>query len=181
MKSKKGMSTFYLFLFIFVVFFLAVFLGLALWGFSVINDILDQDIEIGQVNLREINNQTFGAINQGFVNNADLVGILLILGMCLVMIFNGYYVGSKYPKLFLVVDLLILVFVFITSVYIQQVYSIFINSADMLSAVYIDGLPKTSTFILKLPYFIGTLGALIMIVSYSGIKKREGEPRVYGY
>lgn len=182
--NNKGSSVFAMFLFIFIVLFLAIFIGLGLWGFNLVNDIFDQNIMVGQVNLSEINNQTFGQINKGFEDNADNIGIMLILGMCLLMILNGYFIGSQYPKLFLIIDIFILVFIFIAAVYISQVYEIFINSSDLFSSIYADDLPNSSKFVLNLPLIIGTLGAIIMVVSYSGIRrkeKREEEVSVYGY
>lgn len=179
--NKKAMSVFPLFLFIFGVFFLAIFLGIALFIFNQVNDVFDTDIDVGQVNLKDINADTFGKMNTGFIDNADLIGIMLLLVMSVLMILNGYFIGSKYPKLFMVVDILILVFIFITSVYISQVYEIFINSTEILD-LYINDIPKTSKFILNLPLIIGTLGALIMIFSYSGLgRKNRGETNVAGF
>lgn len=170
--NKKGSVIIQLFIFVFAVFFIGLFLGLTLWGFNLVNDVLDQDVEVGQVNLGEINALTFGKINTGFIANADTIGIVVLLGMCLLMILNGYFFGSKYPKFFLAIDILILVFVFITSVYLSQVYEVFINSTTLFD-LFKDDIPKTSKFILNLPTIIATIGSLIMIVSYSGLRKAE--------
>ena len=180
--NKKGSNIIQMFIFVFVAFFIAVFLGIALLSFNLIDDALDQDVEMGQVNLADINDLTFGKINLGFVANADTIGIIILLGMCLLMILNGYFFGSKYPKFFLALDILILVFVFMVSVYLSQVYELFIDSAALFD-LFKDDIPKTSKFILNLPAIIGTLGALIMIVSYSGLKKQEQNRRAdfYGY
>ena len=180
-KNKSGMSTFFLFFFIFAAFFFAFFLGLGLWMFSLVNSALDQDVMVGQVNLQTINNQTFGAIYDGFLNSADTIGILVLLMMSFLMIVNAYFLSSDNPKLFLVADILILVFVFILAVYISQVYSIFINSSSLISEVFIDDIPKPSTFILNLPSIVGTLGALIMIASYSGLRKRREKVNVLDF
>lgn len=179
-NKKRGQATIYMFLFVFVVFFFALFLGLALWGFNIVNDVFDQDLEVGQVNLSEINAQTFGKMNTAFIDSADTIGIVLVLGMALVMIFNAYALGDRYPKLFFVVDVLILVFVFITAIYLSQTYDIFINSTDLFD-LYVNDLPKTSAFVLNLPAVVGTLGALILIFSYIGIRRDEREPDVGGY
>lgn len=178
--NKKGTAVLQLFIFVFAMFFIALFLGLTLWGFNLINDVFDQDVEVGQVNLGEVNALTFGKMNAGFIANADTIGIVILLGMCLLMVMNGYFFGYKYPKFFLAVDILILVFVFILSVYLSQVYEIFINSTDLFN-LFIDDIPKTSTFILNLPTIIATVGALVMIVSYSGIRKFEQRREVNFY
>jgi hypothetical protein len=179
-RNKKGQSTIYIFLFIFIVFFLGLFLGLALYGFNLVDEVFDRDIAIGQVNLSEINADTFGKMNDAFVDSADTIGVILVLGMALLMIINAYALGDKYPKLFFIVDVLILVFIFITAVYLSQTYDTFINSADIFD-LYVDDLPRTSTFVLNLPAIVGTLGALIMIFSYIGIRRDERSPEVGGY
>lgn len=179
--NKKAMAVFPLFLFIFAVFFIALFLGIGLFIFNQVNDVFDQDVDVGKVNLQDINNLTFGKMNTGFIDNADLIGIMLLLMMSVLMIMNGFFIGSKYPKLFMVIDILILVFIFIASVYISQIYETFINSTVILD-LYINDLPHTSTFVLNLPLIIGTLGALIMVFSYSGIARQKGgEPNVSGF
>lgn len=178
--NKKAMGIIPIFLFIFAVFFFALFLGLSLFGFNQINDALDVDIDIGQVNLRTINNQTFGQINQGFVDNADLIGILVLLTMSVLMIFIGYFFGRDYPVLFFATDIIILIFAFIMSIYISQIYDLFIHSTDLFE-LFIDDIPKTSKFVLNLPLIVGTIGALIMIFSYAGIRKKEGEVNVAGF
>ncbi len=181
LNKKRGQTTIYIFLFIFIIFFFSIFLGIALYSFNLVNDVFDQDLDIGQVNLKTINSQTFGKINTAFVNSADMIGIIAVLGMSLVMIMNAYLLGDRYPKLFFAVDILILVFVFITAVYLQQTYDIFINSSTDFLNIYSNDIPKTSAFMLNLPSIVGTLGALIMIFSYIGIRRDERNPEVYGY
>ncbi len=178
-QNKKGMATIGIFIFIFAAFFIAIFLGITLFIFNQINDVLDIDVDVGQVNLKDINAQTFGQINTGFINNADIIGMMILLSMCLLMILNGFFLGSKFPKLFFILDIFILVFVFITAVYLSQTYEIFINSTSVLD-LYINDIPNTSKFILNLPLIVGTLGALIMIFSYSGLNKERGDLNVQG-
>jgi len=182
MKNKSGMVTMQLFLFIFIFLFVAIFLGLAVWGFNLVNDVLDVDVDIGQVNLRTVNNQTFGRIAESFTDSADTIGIVLLLGMCVLMILNGYFVGSRFPKLFLIVDIFILVFIFITAIYLAQTYEIIIN-VDVVSDIYQTDIDDVSKFMLNLPLIVSTVGVLIMIVSYAGIRKDDqGEGiNVYGY
>lgn len=179
-KNKRGLGTVNMFIFIFAAFFMILFLGIVLFIFNQINAALDIDVDIGQVNLRDVNSETFGKINTGFVNNADVLGVMMLLGMSLLMILNGFFIGQKSPKIFLVIDILILVFVFITAVYLSQTYETFINSTSVLD-LYIDDLPKSSKFILNLPLFVGTLGALVMIFTYAGLNKERGELNVQGF
>jgi len=174
MKNKKGISVIPLFIFIFLAFFFAIFLGVTVWGFSLVDGVLDQDIEVGQVNLADVNNQSFGRISNAFLEYADLIGIVVILSMVLLMFGNAYYFNGKVLKAFFIVDFLILIFIFITSVYISSIYSTLINSASILS-FYIDDIPKVSTWILNLPLYVATIGAIIMILSYAAIKRGDNE------
>ena len=169
--NKRGTGVVWGFLIMLIALFLTIGLGVTLFIFNQINDVLSQDLDIGQVNLKTISDQTFGQINTGFINNADTIGVIMLFGMCFLMILNGFYFGSKFPKIFFVVDMFILALFFIPSIYISQIYEIFINSTPLFEEVFINTLSKTSKFMLNLPTIMATVGVLTMIVSYAGIKK----------
>ena len=169
--NKKGTSLVQGFAFIFIALLFAIFLGVAVFGFSLVNDVLDEDVEIGQTNLQDINSKTFGKINQGMIDNADTIGIIFLLGMLLLMILNGYFLGSKMPKIFFVVDVFLLALFFIPAIYVSQTYETFINSTTILSNTYINIIPKVSKFMLNLPSILATAGVITMILSYAGIRQ----------
>jgi hypothetical protein len=173
MKNKKGSSVIWGLVIILSSILIAVFLGITVFSFNLVNDVISQDVEIGQVNLKNISDTTFGQINTGIVNNADTFGIILLLGMCLLMIINGYYIGSKNPKMFFIIDIFLLALFFIPSIYISQIYETFINSSTVFSSTFIDIIPKTSKFMLNLPKIIASVGVITMIVSYAGIRKDD--------
>ena len=173
MKSRKGSSMVWGFVIIFVSLLIAIFLGITVYTFNLVNDTLGQDVEIGQVNLKNVTDSTFGQINTGIVNNADTIGILLLLGMTLLMIFNGYYTGSNNPKLFIVVDIFILALFFIPSIYVSQIYNTFITSSTVFQSTFTDVIPKTSRFLLNLPTIIGITGIITMVLTYAGIRKTD--------
>jgi len=185
MINKKGSSVVWALVIIFVSLLMAIFLGIAVYSFNIVNDVLDQDVDIGQVNLGNVTRQTFGQINTGIINNADTIGVVFLLGMCLMMILNGYYIGSKNPKLFFVVDIFLLALFFIPSIYVSQIYETFISSSTVFSNTFINVIPKTSKFMLNLPVIIASVGIITMILSYAGIRRddelRGGEVNVLGY
>ena len=184
MKNKKGSAVIDGFVIIFLSLLLAIFLGLAVYGFNIVTETLGQDVDIGQVNLKNVTDTTFGQINTGLINNADTIGIIMLLSMIVFMMLNGYFLGSRNPKLFFVVDIFLLALFFIPSIYVAQVYEMFINSSTVFGSTFIDIIPKTSKFILNLPTIVATAGILTMILSYAGIKKgnREGDgSNVQGY
>lgn len=177
--NKKGLSTLQLFAFIFISFFIVMFLGLGVWGFNLVYDNLALDVDVGQTNLKNITDATFGKVNSAFTQTADTIAVVLLLGMAIVMILSGYVLGEKYPKIMIGIDIIILVFCFIVSIYISQTFDTYINSNEYFT-LYADNLPKSSAMILNLPYYIGVIGVLIMIFSYAITKPRE-ETSVYGY
>lgn len=183
--NKKGTALVWGLVVVFASLLLGVFLGITVYSFNLINDVLSQDVDIGQVNLKNVSDTTFGQINTGMINNADTIGIIILLGMCLLMIINGYYIGSKNPKLFFVIDIFLLALFFIPSVYVSQIYQTFITSSTVFQDTFINIIPKTSKFILNLPVIIASVGIITMILSYAGIRKddeiRGGEVNVLGY
>ncbi len=184
MKNKRGSSVIWGLIIIFASILIAIFLGITVYSFNLVNDVLSQDVDIGQVNLKNISDTTFGQINTGMLKNADTIGIILLLGMCLMMIINGYYIGSKNPKIFFIIDIFLLALFFIPSIYVSQIYETFINSSTVFSSTFIDIIPKTSKFMLNLPTIIGSVGVITMILSYAGIRRDDdisGEVNVLGF
>lgn len=172
MNNKRGLSTLPIFLFIFACFFFLIFWGLALYGFSTVNTILSQNVSIGQTNLADVTSKTFGKISTAMLDSADNIAIILIFGMVLLMIMNGYFFGNS-NRLWIVLDILILFFAYILSVYISNTYEIYINALASTTSIYSNELAKSSTFLLRLPTFISTIGILIMIITYSGINRDD--------
>ena len=185
MKNKKGTSLIWGLVIIFSSLLIAIFLGVAVFAFDLVNDVLSEDVDMGQVNLKEISEATFGQINSGLLDNADTIGIIILLGMCLMMIINGYYIGSKNPKLFFVIDIFLLALFFIPSIYVSQIYETFINSSTVFQDTFINGIPNVSKFMLNLPTIIASVGVITMIISYAGIRKDDdivrGDVNVLGY
>ncbi len=149
----------------------ALFLGIAVYTFALVDETLSQDVNIGQVNLKTITNQTFGQITDGMLANADTIGIILLFSMLLLMILNGYFMGERYPTLFFVVDIFLLALFFIPSIYVSQIYNIFITSSTVFTDTFINTIPKVSKFMLNLPAIIATAGVLTMIMTYAFRRK----------
>jgi len=185
MKNKRGSSVIWAFVIIFVALLFSIFLGIVAYSFNLVTTVLGQDVDIGQVNLKDVTDTTFGQINTGMINNADTIGIVFLFGMIILMIMNGYFIGSKLPKLFFIVDIFLLALFFIPSIYISQVYDTFISSSTVFQSTYTDVIPKVSKFMLNLPVIIATAGIITMILSYAGIRKddtTEGDgANVLGY
>lgn len=183
--NKKGQYIKALFGMIFIFMIIVLCLGMGIIFFGNIDSALSQNVTVGQNNLslNDVNNNTFGQINDGFVDNADFIGISIIFAMIFFMLMNAYFFGDQNHKLFIIIDIALLVGVFVMSIYVSQVYSTFINSSSLFD-VYGDSLPKSSSFILNLPLYVTAIGIFVMILSYAGIRlgnKQGVEPNVLGY
>lgn len=180
--NKKGLNTGFLFVFIFIAFLGIMFFGMVLYGFYQVNSFLDQDLDIGQVNLAEVNSFTFGKITVSLLAKADWLGLSFIFGMVIFMLMNAYLFKNQ-MKVFIIVDILLLVGSFILAVYISNYYSEFLTMmANAGITIYENNLTKSSIFLLNLPTFIGTIGTLIMIISYTELRRPQvNTSEVYGY
>jgi hypothetical protein len=159
---------------IFLIFFSAILLGVFGLIFYYANVYLSQDIMIGAVNLSEANADSFGQVADAYIGKMDLIGYFIIFSLILGMTINAYYSRGKYPLVMLIIDVVLLVFAYIISVYVSNTYETFINSASILS-IYINDMPRTSAFILRLPLYVSIIGVIMMIVSYIPIPRSSNE------
>lgn len=171
--KKNGSAVIQGFAIIFLSFFVALFLGIAVFSFNLTTEVLSQDVDIGQTNLKTITEGTFGQINTAMLNNADLIGVIILFMMCFTMMINGFFTASRSPKIFFVIDFLLLVLFFIPSIYVSQIYEIFINSTDLFEDVFINKIANTSKFMLNLPQIIAVTGLITMVLSYSGLRRSD--------
>lgn len=158
--------------YVFIFLLIALTIGILVIIFVAVDDSLDVDIAVGQVNLREVNNQTIGQVRDGFEQQADNIGLGIIFGTVLVMLFSALFFSKNDSKLWIIIDIFVLVFAFILAVYVAQTYDVLISSTSYLDT-FINDIPNTSKFILNLPLYVGSAGVLMMILSYAGIKRRD--------
>ena len=176
MNNKKAQSTLFMVVLILGLFFgvLLLFVG----GITVtkINEALDVDLDLGQVNLKEVNAVTFGKFNEMFIVNADWWGMSLIVGMILGLFLSSYFLRSRFPKWGLVLDIFIILFIFITSLYVSSTYATLLEALAGAGETFLeDYTPKTSMFVLNLPIFVVIIGVIMMILFHSSIPKRSEE------
>jgi len=179
LKDKRGITTIGIFTFIFTILVWIILLGVYVLIFNLTTTNLAIDVDMGQVNLKEVVDSTMGQLNTAFLNRADTIGYIIIFGLVLNMFVNAYLFRGKFPRLFAIVDIILLVFAYIVAVYVSNSYETLINATSDLS-VYIDNLFKSSTFILKLPTFVSIIGVIIMILSYAGFPRETEEEVIIG-
>ena len=161
-KNRRGQTTYLLFLLIFIAFIGVIFIFLGGEVSKRINTALDQDIAVGQVNLSNINEQTFGRYNTMYINNADWWGIALIFGTVLGLWLSSFFLRGRFPKWGIILDIFILLAAFITSIYIANTYQILVDAFQTAGLTFMeDSTPKTAMFILNLPIFT----VIIVVVS----------------
>ncbi len=179
MKNKKGLATLQIFVFIIMVFIWIVLLGILVTIFNVTTTSLQVDVDVGQVNLKDIVDVTMGRLNTGLTTNANIIGLVIIFGMILSMIANAFAFRGEFPTLFIILDIILLVFAYIFAVYISNAYELLIHASSDLD-VYITFLSQPSRFILNLPRYVGIIGAIIMIVSYISFPKKTQQEVIVG-
>jgi hypothetical protein len=176
MISKRGQSTIFMILMLVVLFFGAILLLVVGLATTEMNSALDQDIDLGQVNLREVNSNTFGKFNEMVVVNADWWGISLIFGMVFGLFLSSYVLRNRFPKWGMVLDIFIILFVFIISLYISSTYQTLLDSLASADLTFLeDHVAKTSMFVVNLPVFVVIIGVIMMILFHSSIPKKTEE------
>ena len=181
-KNNRGQVT-WLIMLVLVFVFIAL-IGLLVLGVVVgkINSTLDQDIDLGAVNLADVNAQTFGYYNLIFVKHADWLGLSVIFGLILGLFLSSYFARNRFPKWGIILDIVIIFAMFILSMYLKSTYQ---TLMDVLASVDItfleDNIPKSSIFMLNLPIFTAIIGVVMMILFHSSIPKKEEESMQGGY
>lgn len=172
--DRKGIATLSLIQIICYSLVVAIVMGVFVFTFGWVDFALDRDIDLGQVNLGELHNDTTGKIISGFQDKADDIGIIIIFAMIILMLVNAYFTGDRYPVLFIVIDIFLIIFAFILAIYVAQVYQVLSTASSTLD-VFINDIPNTSKFVLGLPFIVPVVGGLIIILSYAKLKKDRGE------
>jgi len=174
--NKKGQMTLLLILLVLGLFVAVVFLLVGGIVMVRINNALDQDIDVGQVNLADINADTFGHATTMYLNNADWWGICLIFGMVLGIFLSAYILRNQYAKWMIILDIFIIVAVFMIALYMSSTYQTLLDALANVGEDFLEAYtPKTSLFFLNLPIFIPIIGVIAMVLSHSSIPKRREE------
>ncbi len=173
-NNKKAQIT--MFIFYGIILLLVIVLFLLATGIMAqkINDALDQDIDLGQVNLADLNEQTYGKYNTMLVKHSDFMGIASIFGMIMGLLLSSYVLRGKFPKWAIILDIFIIIAFFIFSIYLSQAYSTILNALQQAGEPFLeDIMPKTSQFLINLPIYVVIIGALMMALFHSSIPRKR--------
>ncbi len=173
MDSKRGFSTIMLVFFIFTAFFLIIILGSFFFGFQLFNDTASGiNVTLGTQNFAEEYQKTVGRGFNAILSAIITSSVALLLGMVLMMLLVSYKFRSD-NFILIPLDLFIVVAAFITAVYISTAFDSFINANSIFIDVFTINLQVASKFVLNLPIIVTITGALIMLVHYLPLKRRE--------
>ena len=87
-----------------------------------------------------------------------------------------YMLRSRFPKWGMILDIFIIIFVFIISLYISASYQTLLDSLASADITFLeDYTTKTSMFVLNLPIFVSIIGVIMMILFHSSIPKKSEE------
>ncbi len=176
MRNKRGQSTILMIILVVTLFFGTILLLTGGLITTEINKALDINVNMGQVNLKEVNANTFGKFNEMVLVNADWWGMSLIFGMILGLFLSSYILRGRLPKWGLILDIFIILFVFFISLYISAIYGTLLDSLSGAGITFLeDTTPKTSMFVLNLPVFVVIIGVIMMILFHSSIPRRTEE------
>ncbi len=173
-NNKKAQMTLFILYGIVIVFAIVLFLLATGIMASKINQALDQDIDLGQVNLADLNEQTYGKYNTMLVKHSDFMGLSSIFGMILGLLLSSYVLRGRFPKWAIILDIFILIAFFIFSIYLSQAYSTILNTLQEAGEPFLEEvMPKTSKFLINLPIYIVIIGALMMVLFHSSIPRKR--------
>lgn len=170
MKNKRGTATRELIIFVVIAMIMIVVVGLYAYLFNAVTGYLGADLNAGQVNMANVTASTMGQINTAILDKLDLLGMMILFGMTLGMFINAYFTRNDYPKLFIVLDIIILIVAFIVSVYISNMYETIITT-EPFTSFFVTYLNKPSTFLLNLPIISVVVGIILIVLSYSNIPR----------
>lgn len=174
--NKKGQVTIFMFFGIFLALFVVVYFFVFGTAVININNALDQNVSLGQVNLQEINSQTFGVFATSVANNADWWGLASIFGMILGLFFSAYLTRNRFPKFGIILDIFIIIAVFIFALYLRGIYSTLIESLAAAGQTFLeDNMSRTSVFMLNLPVFVVIVGVIMAVLFHSSLPAKKEE------
>lgn len=176
-QDKRGI-TFSLFYVLVISLVGVILLGLLGFIFASVYNSLNQNVEIGNVNLSNTTQNTYGVFLNAYNNNLDLFGLFLIFGMVLGLFFASFLLRGKWDKLLIIVDIIIMIAVYIVSVVISNTYENLLLASSGVFTQFEGLMPKTSNFLLHLPRYTIVIGAVCMILFYTLIPRKEGEKAI---
>lgn len=173
-SNKKGQApTMMIVVFVFFAAFMVIGFGVLYYATQQADGIIGgiSGLVIGDLTFAQTYQDTLGQGMTAFLNTLSGMALALVLGMIIVMLIIGFKLDSS--RLWILLDLLVIVGAFIAAVYLSETFETFINSSADILAVFSNDFQLPSNFILNLPAIVIIVGALIMIVTYTTNKRKS--------
>lgn len=179
MKDKRGVTTIFIFVLLIATLLSVIFL-IVIGSFSThMNEALSKDIDVGQVNLKNVSDATIGKYNTMVLNNADWWGMSIIFGMVIALFLISYFARNTFPKMSIVLDIFFIFVSFLVSLYLSAIYNDLVVTLSLAGETFAEtNLQTTSYFILNLPLFIVVIGVIMMILFHAGIPRKPEEANI---
>ncbi len=181
LKNKKGQVTLFLMLMIFVAFVMIILLGIATFATTYVVDSLSLIDDVGNISINASVQDSLGQVNTGFLAVADQMGIFLIFGMALGLLGSAFFFRGMLPRVFIVLDIFIIILTVIVAVYLSNSYETLINAIDSTIPDFKSVIPKSSTFILNLPEIVIGAGIFIIILGHIVIPRRRRDEETLSF
>lgn len=181
MENKRGFTTLTLIGMIFISFIVMLVLGVWIYGIGIVDDSFSQiDIDFG-------NNMTFSQVysetlqpglTSAKTTMPTTMATGILLGMILSMLIVAYNTRGI-GRLWLVLDIAIIIIAELAAVLVISSFTNFINSTPEMLQIFSTTLSTGSKYILNLNIIIPTVGVIIMIVTHIVGKSKEEEPSTF--
>ena len=173
-NDKRGVTTLAL---IFVIIFSLIIVGLFIIGsyaFGLADDSLTKiEASIGNDSFQGVYQNTLQlGIKAMETTVPQVASIAILLGMIIVMLIIGYS-SKKMNRLWLLVDIGVLIIAEILAVIVASNFSEYVSSNPAFITIVRDTLPLAAKFILNLPILVPTIGIIIMIATHLLTKEKE--------
>lgn len=174
--NKKGVATADFYDTMVVIFLALIIVGSIVFALDTMTQGLRDPAlsDAGAVNLTAAVDDTLGQISNAALDQANIFSIFLVFGMMFALVINAYMTRDQFPSIFLIIDIIIMIFAYILAVYLSNSY-ITVTTSVPFSNIFISNMSFSTLFMLNLPKIILVVGALVMIVSYAAIPKTTEE------
>lgn len=172
--NKKGMTTLGLLLIIFVALAIIIIMVVLSYAMGIVDNVFSQiDFTIGNNSFNETYQETLqpGLLIMETTFPA-IISTGVLLGMVIGLVIVGYSV-KKMNRLWILVDIFIIIVAEILAVIIRDSFVSFISSNPAFLSIAQTTLSGGAKYIVNLPIIIPTIGVLVMLATYFLTKEKE--------
>ena len=179
MENKRGFTTLTLLGVIFISLVIMVILGILIYGAGIADNSFSLiEIDFGNnITFSDVYSETLQpGLTSAKTTMPTTMSTGILLGMILCMMIVAYNT-KRIGKLWLVLDIAIIIIAEMGAVLVISSFTTFINSSPEMLQIFSTTLSTGSKYILNLHLIVPTIGVIIMIVTHIIGKSKEEIPR----